>query len=421
MLEPEELELEEEQWHQKINHEDQGELFTAAPEVEPETPPEEIKDPGLESPLGAGADPKQPLIPPHGTEAPLHEVWIPRIRKFLENPTNRYATMAVGFGVLVGVIVAAISWYASNPDGRYDLGPVTSDAVGLRGRLFVKWDEKLHYRLVFEPSYPDQIPGFSLAAGNPPRPMSISIQLRDVQGFELCSKDVVLRFDTKRAEALAPVPRGGEAEAASSAAPAPTTALAPDAAADVALQAQQQAQLQAQQQAQQDATEAARQRGKDVFELQAGPSGQIVAINAQGDLPCSQSNYTSTTSWTFVPDFPSLAEQKELLKRLKEREEYTEKLATEAANPHKKKAKKPTANAVVFYIEGDDTIDDYDSAMGIISTRGRKTFSIDRSGAEAAALRNSDFPMGIHYRCDQMGNCAISSSRAGVLHGRLRR
>jgi hypothetical protein len=421
MLELDEQELEEEQWHEKINHEDQAELFTAAAEVEPEAAPEEIKEPGQENPLNAGTDTnqKQAPIPPHGTDAPLHEVWIPRIRKFLENPTNRYATMAVGLGVLVGVIVAAITWYASNPDGRYDLGPVTSDAVGLRGRLFVKWDDKLHYRLVFEPSYPDQIPGFSLAAGNPPRPLSISIQLRDVQGFELCSKDVVLRFDPKRAEALAPVPRGGEAEAASSAAPAPATA--PDAAADAALQAQQQAQLQAQQQAQQDAIEAARERGKDVFELQAGPSGQIVAINAQGDLPCSQKNYTSAISWTFVPDFPSIAEQKELLKRLQEREEYAEKQAFEAAHPSKKKAKKPTANAVVFYIEGDDTIDDYDSAMGVISTRGRKSFSIDRSGAEAAALRNSEFPMGIHYRCDQMGNCTISSSHAGLLHGRLRR
>jgi hypothetical protein len=264
----------------------------------------------------------------------------------------------------------------------------------------VKWEDQLHYRLVLEPTYPDQLPGFSLAAGNPPRPLSVAIQLRDVQGFELCSKEILLRYDPKRGEAFAPVTRGAEAQA-ESASDAPAR--------------------QADDPAQADAAEATREKGKDIFDLKAEPNGQITSIDAQGDLSCSKSDYESAVSWSFVPAFPSVAEQKDLLRRLKEREEYTANPAPRAANPATKKTKRPAPNTVVFFIEGDDSIVDYDSSSGTIITRGRKTFAVDRSGAEAAVLRESEFPMRIHYRCDQTGNCALTSQGAGVLHTRLRK
>jgi hypothetical protein len=403
MIEPEdeELEGEGEQWHQKINHEDQHDLFAEALapiEGKSEHPIEEVSDPGHAPTIGANQEHLNPGAPL--AEKPLHEVWIPRIRKFLENPTNRYASIGVGLGIVVGVAVAAITWYGNNPSGRYDLGAVTSDAAGLRGRLYVKWEDQLHYRLELEPNYPERIPGFSLAAGNPPRPLSVAIQLRDIQGSELCSKEILLRYDAKRAEALAPVPRGAGAEAqsgsVSSAAEGDNTAQA-------------------------DGAEGAREKGNDLFDLQAGKDGQVASINAQGDLPCSRSAYENAVSWSFVPDFPSVAEQKDLLERLKERQAYAENLARRASSPAKKKAKKPAPNTVVFFIEGDDSIVEFDAASGIIETRGRKTFAIDRSGAEAAVLKGGDLPMRIHYRCDQTGNCALTSQGAGVLHTRLRK
>ncbi|MGA9668721.1 MAG: hypothetical protein WBQ94_05905, partial [Terracidiphilus sp.] len=341
--------------------------------------------------------PSGPVTPV--AEKPLHEVWIPRILKLLENPTNRYAAIGVGLGIMVGVAVAAYTWYGSNPSGRYDLGPVISDAAGLKGRLYVKWEDQLHYRLEIVPTYPERIPGFSLAAGNSPRPFSVAVQLRDVQGFELCSKEILLRYDAKRAEALAPVLHGAEAEAETASDNSTAEATGPS---------------------QADADEAAREKGKDLFELQAGPDGQIASINAQGSLPCSQSAYENAVAWSFVPQFPSVAEQKDLLKHFKERQVYAEELARRAANPVKK-AKKPGPNTVVFFIEGDDMIVDYDSSSGVISTRGRKTFLIDRSGGEAAALRAGDLPMRVHYRCDQIGNCSLMTQGAGVLHTRLRR
>jgi hypothetical protein len=407
MIEPEdeELEGEGEQWHQKVSHEDQHELFAEAPEpveAKSEHPIEEVSDPSKAQTFGANQAANQKHLEGGApvAEKPLHEVWIPRIRKFLENPTNRYASIGVGLGIVVGVAVAAITWYANNPSGRYDLGSVISDAVGLRGRLYVKWEDHLHYRLGLEPTYPERIPGFSLAAGNPPRPLSFAIQLRDVQGFELCSKEILLKYDAKRAEAFAPVPHGAKAEAENA-------SDKPAAEGDNTAQA--------------DGAEAAREKSKDLFDLQAGPDGQIASINAQGDLPCSKSAYENAVSWSFVPDFPSVAEQKDLLQRLKERQEYTENLDRRAASPAKKKARNPAPNTVVFFIEGDDSIVDYDAASGIIVTRGRKTFAVDRSGAEAGVLKGSDFPMRIHYRCDQTDNCVLISQGAGVLHTRLRR
>ncbi|MGA2652375.1 MAG: hypothetical protein ABSF28_17705 [Terracidiphilus sp.] len=404
MILPEDEEPEGEQWHEKISHEDQTEFFSEKAEAELKivsASAEETTDPSQANPSGANLITDQKSIPAakHG-EAPFHEVWIPRLQKFFESPVNRYATLVIGLGILVGAAVASITWYTSNPSGRYDLGPMTSDAVGLKGRLFVKWDKTLQYRVGFEPTYADQIPGFSLAAGNSPRPASISIQLRDVQGFELCSKTILLRYDPRRAEAFEPLAHTEEKPADTDLASALAHGL---------------------DEVHQDAQEAAREQGKDIFDLQVGPDGQIASINAKGELPCTLSNYEDATSWSFVPDFPSLAEQTGLLKKLRERREEEANQAIEAAKPRKPKAVKPAPNTVLYYIEGDDAIVDFDASTGSITTRSRKLFSIERGGAEAALLKGSDLPMRIHYRCDQNGNCSLMSHGAGVLHARLRR
>jgi hypothetical protein len=403
-MEPEEEELEGEQWQEKINHEDQGELFSAKAETEPAPSevPENASESGQDYPFGVSPDANQESDPAakQSGDTPLHGDLVSRLRQFFQNPVNRYGTLAVVLGVLVGGAVASISWYVNNPSGRYDLGPVTSDAVGLKGRLFVKWEETLHYRARFEPTYPDQNPGFSLAAGNPPRPVSISIQLRDVQGFELCSKEIVLHYDARRAAAFEPLGHGEDKVPGSDLASALANGL---------------------EEVHMDAQEAQREQGKDMFELEVGPNGQIAAINAKGELPCTRSNYEDATSWSFVPNFPSLVEQSELLKKLTERREEEQNRVYEAANAHRPRAAKPVPNTVQFFIEGDDSIVDFDSSNGNITSRGRKLFSIDKSGAEAALLKSSDFPMRIHYRCDQNGSCSLMSQGAGVLHARLRK
>jgi hypothetical protein len=394
----EEPEPPEEEWHSKIDHEDQRDFEfpepepEPVPEPEPKTPSESSPDSNAKYPFGAASDanPRE-----HQPLPSFADDWMPRIRQFLSVPINFYATLVIGFGILFGIAAAAISWHMSNPTGPYDLGSVTSGAAGLKGRLYTKWDKSLQYRLSFEPTAPQQIEGFSTAVQSSPRPLAIGIQLTDAQGFVLCSKDILVKYDSRNAEPKQS-PTGAD-----TAAPDP--------------------QLQASQAALADAQEGVREQGKDIFQNQFGPDGKVVSISAQGELPCSASAYESAITWNFSPDFPSVSEQDALIHHLVEKSTH-ESANSPAAIAARKRAARTAANPPPkFYIEGEDAIVDYDTAGGIISTRGGKTFTIDKAGAEAASLRGRDFPLHVHYRCDQFGSCTLYSAGAGVQHTRLRK
>ena len=90
------------------------------------------------------------------------------------------------------------------PNGRYDLGSVTSSAAGLKGHLFIEWDKKLNYRLTIEPGDPDRQAAFALAVAHSPRPLSVEIHMQDSEGFALCSKEILLKYDARNALELAP-------------------------------------------------------------------------------------------------------------------------------------------------------------------------------------------------------------------------
>jgi hypothetical protein len=390
----------EEEWHSKINHEDQRDFSfpepapEPIPEPEPQTPSESAPDSKTQNPFRVAPNSDQ-----HAQSAPLPsfaEEWMPRIRQFMAVPTNFYATVGIGFGVLFGIAVAAISWHISNPTGPYDLGSVTSTAVGLKGRLYTKWDKKLQYRLAFEPSAPEQLEGFAAAVESSPHPLSIGIQLTDAQGFVLCSKDILIKFDSRNAEL-----KGVQAEADNT---------HPD------------PQLQNSQGSMAEAEERVREKGKDIFKNQLGPNGQVVSISAQGELPCSASAYESAITWSFTPDFPSLTEQEALIHHLDEKVANAVTNSPAVIAARRRAAARAAANPPPkFFIEGEDAIVDYDATSGIISTRNGKSFTIDRTGTEAASLKGRDFPLRVHYRCDQFGACILLSAGAGVQHTRLRK
>lgn len=389
MRDKDEQEPEVEEWHSRISHEDQGEFVFPEPEPEPE-PTVAVLDANLAS-------------APAVSQPPPLEVWNERIKKFLENSTNFYATIGVGLGILLGIVAAAVFLHSSGPAVANDLGPVTSSGAGLRGRLFTKWEKTFQYRLTIEPSYQEQVAGFSFAAGNPTRPYSIDIHLQDSQGFVLCSKQIVLRYDPRNPAALAasnPAPAAGntDADTAPNGQPAPGVDFA-----------------------QLDAQEAAREKGKDIFQNQIGPNGQIESMSAQGELPCPKESYEKATNWTLTPDFPSVAEQDAMLKHPQATQASTALLASKAAQARKKRTAKVAPNTSQFFVEGDDAIIDFDIAAGTIATRGGRIFSIGVPSAEENALKGHDFPLRIHYRCDQTTACTITSDGAGVLHARLRK
>jgi hypothetical protein len=190
-------------------------------------------------------------------------------------------------GILFGGVVAAITWHQTKatpppelaaPPGPSlsqeprDLASVDSSTVGLSGHLTTKWDGNLNYNFVITPDDPARKAQFALMISDPPRPLSMSLELKNSYGFILCSREIVLKYDAGKAAA-----------GAAPHAPAPS-----------------------------DADEVAREKDKDVFQNQTGPDGKIVSISSQGKIPCPAEAYANFAYWSFTPEFPDIAEQDQL-------------------------------------------------------------------------------------------------------------
>jgi hypothetical protein len=325
--------------------------------------------------LNAAAERPKPQVeaPPPG---PPRETWTERIRRYKENPIIVYGAIGLGLGILLVILIAIVSSLMGPPDGRYDLGTVNSAATGLNGRLFLQWDKKLQYRMTLEPSYADQQAEFALAVASSQQPVSVQINLLDIKGFVLCSKEVLLKYNARNDQ------------------------LTPDLL---------------------DAQEAMRERGKDVFEDQIGSNGRITSINAHGDLPCSARAYEKALSWSFATNFPSLAEQDEMLKSEKEGQAKAVHPPVDENAERKKVAAQVSAKLALFSVEGDDAIVDLDAFHGTLITRGRKTFFVDKTSPALTNARWQEYPVAIHYRCDRSSECILMNGGAGVLHARLAR
>jgi len=365
---------------------------------------------GSETPAEPGEPPAEPVEQPAGLvvrleESAPKETVPPLVRRIVErltkpgaNPTGLIVALGSGAGILFGIALAANSWHPAKVEPK-NLGAITSNAVGLTGHLFTKWDDKLEYRMTLEPSDPSQRLGFSVAVVDPPRPLSINLQLKDSYGFVVCSKNIVLRYDPViAANRAVPTPQAGKTDA-NSAPPAP------------AVQGADMGTLQAQ--------EAEREKGTDVFQNALGPDGQIDSINAQGELPCPQKAYDSTVSWGFTPDFPTLAEQESMMKHLPGLQPF---VTDPESAPHRKaKANAPEA-VPLFYIEGDDEIVWSDASGATVETRGGKTFLIDKSSGPGNGPGWRVFPASIHYKCDQTAACLLTrADSAYPVHARLKR
>jgi len=316
----------------------------------------------------------------------------------IRNPLYRFAAIGGLGGLMFGVMLIFLSWLVSNPSGPYDLGLVTSDASGLKGHLFTKWGQKsLQYRISFEPNGPGQGAGFAVAIADPPRPLSIAFQLKDAKGFVLCSKAVLLKYDPASAlPPMADAPEKGKGKK--------------DGPSAAELEAARQAELLRLQK-----QEAQREQGQDIFQEQDGPDGQIAVISSQGEIPCSRDSYEKVAMWSFTADFPSIAEQGDLLKQRAAAEED----AKRAAPAHRRPAAKPATKPLTFAIEGDDVLVGYDPGTGELETSTGQSFFVDK---QANLSGWQVFPLRIHYRCDAVAGCTVVRAGSGAaLHARLRR
>jgi hypothetical protein len=370
----------------------------------PVSPEVDLAEPDLRPTFGvSGVAPEKQAAAGAPTPPPATpNLWVQRIRKFAESPTRVYASIGVGLGILLGVVVASVLWRSNNPEGRYDLGSAASSAAGLQGHLFIEWNKKLAYRVTVEPSDASQQAGFALAVAQPPRPLAIQIHLQDSEGFVLCSRNILLKYTGRNAEP--PAPSNPKVQAGKTNA---------DAASNSRLAQGKDGSSEAQ--------ETERELDQDVFQNQLGPEGQIASIHAQGEIPCSAKAYEKTTSWSFSPDFPSLAEQQELLQRQKTQETDAARRSSESLAARRRIAAKAGAILLPFSVEGDDEIVEIDTAHGVIETRGKKTYFFDKTGGAGSNPRWQDYPVSIHYRCDRASNCVLTHEGLGALHAKLSR
>jgi hypothetical protein len=347
---------------------------------------------------------------------------------------------------VAGVTIAAIpwqhAWLASPleptvaqaatiaPQEARDFGTIHSDASGLKGRLTTKWDRNLGYRLVVEPGNLDRQAAFALTVSEPPRPLSIAVQLKSAFGVVLCTQEVVLKYDAKRAVGLSAT--AGKPESSNT-----------------------EARKQWKEFDRLEAEELDREQGKDTFQNDIGLDGQIESISAHGEIPCSKEEYDRASSWSFAPEFPTVTEQAELQKGHVDAPPAPPAPATEAeakaafplifaagksSEAHKVSAAilatgsrqlaatlKTTSVTTVkkpayFNIEGDDAIVAYDATGGVIETKGGRIFLVDKSMASnsTAHWQDAPTPANIHYKCDQSAVCTLSKVGATALHVRTR-
>lgn len=260
-----------------------------------------------------------------------------------------------------------------------DLGQGISTASGIRGHLVTRFEQgKTKYMLKIEPIDPRQAEEFATVTGIPTKPMSITVRVLDSSGFALCGKEILLPFDpAKAASANAAHARGHKVD----------TALSGNI-----------PQLMAQ--------EHAREQGHDMFRNIYGDDGKVVALWAEGTLPCSPDQYARSDYWDLVTDFPTLAEQDQAMNR--------NKPAEKPLTPAERRAARIRAWSKTpegFFIEGDDHATAYEPARAILWAGPGRRFAIIKKTDQTVAASWAEDDSLIHYKCDKHAGCALN--RAG--------
>lgn len=323
--------------------------------------------------------------------------------------TKLYAAVGVGLGMLAAGLGVFII-HPGKADGSYDFGSVTASAYGLKGHLTTEWGDRLNYKLTVEPSDPLQQATFQNTVNNSPRPLSIDIQLKDATGQVLCDNPVLLRFDPLKSNTTG------------------TSDPEPGAKKIDARTMNRQQVAQAINNARLEGLELQREHGKDIFQSNTGSDGQIASLSAQGTLPCSKTQYVSTVSWALASNFPVVAQAAGLHAPASgENGEFSASAESGDKSPDALRPPvartRPRAPLPVshFSIEEDDAVVGYQSSTGVIETRAGKAFQMEKKDMVANALKGVDFPLTIHYRCDQLGACALAGVGLGVQRAWLER
>jgi hypothetical protein len=278
---------------------------------------------------------------------------------------------------------------------------VISNATGLKGDLVTNWGNQLNYKLTIEPSDPGLQGDFTSTVYNPAQPLAVNVQLKNATGAVLCEQPVLLKYDPLRSGTpLEPIP-------------------APKGKKIDEISVDQEQVSEALNNAKLLSQELDREHGKDIFTNKFGPNGQVTSINAQGTLPCSKKQYESTVAWGFTSNFPILAQPAGTASGLDDLATVTPPDSIPSKDSDAFKAAPAKRHTVAlpanrFSVEQDDAVVSYQASTGVIETRGGKSFQMESRDMIASTLKGADFPIRIHYRCDQFGACAMAGIGNGI-------
>jgi hypothetical protein len=305
--------------------------------------------------------------------------------------------------VLLLILIPVLGWLIFKPlPPTVDLGEGIFNAAGLRGHLVANWEGKAGYRFRLEPIGMQYQAGFAAVLANPQRPFSAKLHLMDANGFTICSTEILFPFDPAQAPDPNPLTPP----------PAPKRLSR----AEAELMAAQWAAQQQERLHQRQLQELDREHGQEIFQNELGSDGTIAAVTAQSDLPCDRSAYKRFDTFNFTTNFPSYAEQTDLLRQQ----------ATAIMRPVPKATPiyKPSVRTSPFVasVEGDDVITGYAPARGVATTSGGKIFLLEKGNLHGNAAGWQVFPASIHYRCDSRAACLLTRSGTSVvLYARLKR
>ncbi|MGA7341756.1 MAG: hypothetical protein WBE72_21055 [Terracidiphilus sp.] len=277
----------------------------------------------------------------------------------------------LGFTVLMVVLLVALnSSKTESAPSFIDLGTGNIASAGLGARLIAKWDGKAGYELHIDALSPQQIPGFSAVAGNPPRPLSVNLRMKDLSGSVLCQKEILLPFD-------------------------PGAAANPDQAQPLV---------------------PGKTLDGDTVENVAGDDGQIDEIVVNGQLLCPVKLYKRLVSWDFSSNFPALAEQEEWMRHELSVEADLRRKAAQA----RARALIPRVAPLPAPIDGDDVIVSDNPSRGTVTTSAGRQFYIGRGGLRSTAPGWQVFPASIHFHCNTRAICTLTRPDASTaLQARL--
>jgi len=278
-------------------------------------------------------------------------------------PADKKKRISLLFFVTIGcvglAIIAVVMLQQGPPPPPYvDLGTSQVANAGLSGDLVARWTGKASYIFYVNPLSSDALSGFAAVAANPPRQIVFNIHWKDASGITICAREIIFPF--KAPENDSAVPLQGPPE---------------------------------------------KSMEGDAISYERGSQGEIVRIEMNGPMNCSEKFYDRIAAWDFTTTYPIKGDQNDW-------ENNLEKGSGKKPTSRKKSGAAQSARALPAPLDGDDVVVGDNPSHGTVLTRAGHEFYVGPGGLSSHGEGWGLFPAPIHFHCDVKSNCTLTRSGA---------